>query len=236
MKMEKELESEIEEFYSKNTYTESWRLLNCKKKNIRVNNGIIIVTLNPAFRKDVDYTNEVNFSSESGFAIQAENARSKVQPQIKKFLTEIHSKIHRVISLDEFVNSVLVGYFIPFRSASIKNLKNKNEAISFGKQLWSKIILQNIDSLQLLVCIDNTTTRSVLEILSALGFVEKEKTPLPTGWGDYKSDIRRLNYNGKTITLLRLPHLGRFPIFGRKVAENQIEKIVKESIKYYKYK
>ena len=147
MKMEKKLESEIEEFYSKNTYTESWRLLNCYKKNIRVNNGIIIITLNPAFREGVDYTNQGNFSSESGFAFQAENAKSKVQPQLMKFLTEMHSKIHKTISLDEFVNAVLVGYFIPIRSGNIKNLKNKNEAISFGKQLWSKIVIEKIDYL-----------------------------------------------------------------------------------------
>jgi hypothetical protein len=121
------------------------------------------------------------------------------------------------------------------RSGNIKNLQNKKDAIDFGKRLWSKIIIENIDSLQLLVCIDNITMNSVLEILSEFGLKEKEPQSLWTGWGNVQAYIKRFEYDGKTITFLKLPHLGRFTIFGRKNTENQIMDIVHESVKYYKH-
>lgn len=235
MKTEKELQQKIEEFYLRFNFSESWRFLNCAKKNLRRNNGILIITLNPGWRANIDYGNQHKFSSELGCSFLVEQFKSPIREQFIKFLTKLHTEVHSEKSFDEFVNEILLGNFIPIRSGSFKKLTNKKESINLGKELWNQIIKKNIDSLKLLVVIDKVTMRVVLEIFSAIGLKEIEPPfTLPTGWTGYNAEIIRFKFSEKVITLLRLPHLSHFRIFGRSVAENEINEIVKESVKYYK--
>jgi hypothetical protein len=235
MKAEKEIQQRIEEVYLHYNFNEGWRFLNCYQKNLKRNNGIMILTLNPASRKSIDYENEVRFSYESGFSNLAERAISEVSPQLKKFLKNVHSQIHTAISIEKFINDVLVGYFIPIRSSSFKNLKNRKELITLGKELWTPILKANLDSLQLLAVIDKVTMKAVIEIFLIIGLIEIESKgmKLETGWGNYTADIKRFKFNDKTITLLRLPHLSRFKIFGREKSKDEINKMVKESVRYF---
>ena len=232
--MEQKLQIEIERMYKELDFQEGWRFLNCYQKNLESNNGILIITLNPGTNKDNDYSNQPVFSSEIGCSFLNETWKSKTLPQFKLFLELLYQAIDLGSNLNDFINSILVGYFIPFRSNNFKDLKNRKESIEFGKTCWSKIIEKNINTLRILVCIDNTTLKSIKQILKDLNLKEKENFKLATGWGQISTDIYRYETSQNIITLVKFPHLGRFKIFGRKSSEDLINKIVDESAKYYK--
>jgi len=225
----KGLQQEIKDKYDELGYSQGWRFLNCPEKNLVSNNGIIIITLNPGVGNGIDYKMHSEFSSEAGCSFYYEDWQSPVQDQFKKFLKLLFLEIQPNICYRSFINSVLIGYFIPFRSRKFKDLSpNKKKSIDFGIKIWRKIIEANKDSVRLVVCIDNTTLRALKEIFSELNIKEeKEIDPLSTGWGKYQANIFHYSYGNKNITLLKLPHLSRFRIFGREIAKNKIDTIMK---------
>jgi hypothetical protein len=232
--MEQELQIEIERKYIELNYQEGWRFLNCYKKNLESNNGIFIITLNPGARKGLDYSKQPVFSSEVGCSFLHEEWKSKTQPQFILFLGLLYKAISPYSNFNDFINSILIGYYIPFRSNNFKGLKNQKESIEFGKACWRKIIEKNIDKMRLLICIDNITSKSIKQIFKEMDLKEKENIKLETGWGKISTNIYRYKSSNKIITLVKFPHLGRFKIFGRKGFELLINKIVDESVKYYK--
>jgi hypothetical protein len=109
---------------------------------------------------------------------------------------------------------VLAGNLVPFRSATWNSLIGRQEALSFGGKLWSDVLA--FSQPQLVVAMGVQVRNEMAAILGI-----SELTALPTGWGS----VRAARGENGRMTLIGIPHLSRFRIFGRPNSTDQIASI-----------
>ena len=129
-------------------------------------------------------------------------------------------------SMRKLIESTLSGYFIPFRSRNLNDLKHEKEAFDFGEKIWIKI-LKTVQP-ELFVCIEKESAKRLRKIIeTAYDLPESRLCRLPTGWSNrtnYTADIFEFGSNAE-VKLLRLPHLSTYKLFSRKECEEKIEDI-----------
>jgi hypothetical protein len=236
MNLFQELVENIREENKSNSNNMEWRFLQTSKNTLEQNNGIVFITLNPGGKQGQAY--EPVESCEEGCAYVSESWRgkapgaSKLQIQIQLLFKEIAGRLG-VKDYREIIENSLCGHFIPFRSPSFDTLKDKERTIAFSKKLWQKILSKL--KLQLLFCIDNNTYKNISEILTSLSYQKVQEQRYPIAWGDYKCSIANFEKDGQEITLVWLPHLSTFSIFGREKSKEAVSIIMDEALKNYTY-
>lgn len=235
MNLFQETINDIKNDYDKNPNQLGWRFLVTSKKTLEKNNGILFITLNPGGEEDrKDHPNE---SCENGCAYITESWSNKEKPGASKLQKQyqlLFKEIAHKLNVADYINVLeksVCGYFIPFRSSGIETLKEKNECIIFSKKIWKNILANQ--KFKVIICIDKDTYKALNEILCEMHYKSINETEFETGWGNYKSSIRKYNKNNEIITLLRFPHLSRYSIFGRNESKKFIEKIMVEAFKDY---
>jgi len=227
--------TEIKTEYKTNPNNFGWRFLTTSKSTLEKNNGIALITLNPG--GSVDRKDHSSESCENGCAYlteiwKGENApgKSKLQEQFQLLYLEIADQINAVDYI-KAMESSLCGYFIPFRSPSIKLLKEKKNCIEFSKNIWRKIL--SAGQFKVIICIDRVTYKNIDKILREMDAVKINESELDTGWGNYKATVSKYKIDKGIITLARFPHLSRFSIFGRDAGKKNISKLMSTIFKDY---
>lgn len=236
MKFFQEIVNYIETEYNKTSNKLGWRFLVTSKKTLDKNNGIYLITLNPGGSKE-ERTHSTA-SCENGCAYLTErwkNYKSTVSPlqnQFKFLFQEIATKINAQ-DYATVMESSVCGYFIPFRSANYKELRDKKESINTARNIWSKILSKG--KFKIIICIDNQTYNYIKQILTEDNYTLSTEQNLNTGWGNFRAAVSKLKKNNDIFTLARFPHLSRFSIFGRKESKMHVDKIMDEIFKDYCY-
>jgi hypothetical protein len=236
MNLFQELVEIIKEEYKSNSNDMEWRFLQTSKNTLVQNNGIVFISQNPGGKQDQNY--QPLESCEKGCAYVTESWRgkepgtSKLQIQIQFLFKEIANRLG-VEDYRKLMEYSLCGHFIPFRSTSFESLKDKERTIGFSRKLWQKI-LSNL-KVQLIFCIDNNTYKNISEILTNLSYHKVQEKRYPIAWGDYKCSIANFEKDGQKITLVWLPHLSTFSIFGRERSKEAVSQIMDEALKNYTY-
>lgn len=119
--------------------------------------------------------------------------------------------------LGEPPDHVLAGNLVPFRSPSWSTLEGADDAVRFGCALWTRILAEATPSI--IVTMGAVVATQIMRTLSV---VERERIPLE--WGRQQA---RLCSTG-SVTMLALPHLSRFGIFGR--TEGRVEAALKSAL------
>jgi hypothetical protein len=236
MNLFQELVENIREEYKSNSNDMEWRFLQTSINTLAHNNGILFITLNPGGKYGEKY--QPVESCEEGCAYLAESWRgrapgkSRLQVQIQLLFKEIANRVG-VQDFRTIMENSICGHFIPFRSPSFDSLKEKDRTIEFSRILWQKV-LSNL-KFQLLLCIDNTTYKNITEILTKLLYLKVQEERYPIAWGDYRCSIANFEKDGQKITLVWLPHLSTFSIFGREKSKEAVKKIMDEALRNYNY-
>lgn len=192
-----EIINRIRREYDAGDYGLGWRLLAGPAQTL-CSARIAFLGLNPGGSSE--NTGHGEYSVENGSAYVVESwaghrpGESPLQRQVRALFSNL--------SVDPV--QVLAGNLIPFRSPSIKELPNKNRALAFGKDLWHDIL--DAARPELVIAMSDDATRAVASILGA-----EAARRIPLGWGTVTGV--RSDYPGGT--LVGLPHLSRFRIFGR---------------------
>lgn len=101
--------------------------------------------------------------------------------------------------------------FIPFRSPDRRSLARGSEAARFGRELWTWVM--ETSPARLFLCLGHEVTEHLVDISNAK---ERSGPPLRTGWGNTTIGCFDTSENGaRWRTIVRLPHLSRYRIFGR---------------------
>lgn len=122
---------------------------------------------------------------------------------------------------EKFIKGVLAGNICPFKSSSLENLLypwdvQKPYLIKF----WNNVFKDNLrDETKLIVTMGNEVL-DIVEKIYSLKDSDFEK--LSSGWGKSVISIYQSN-NPNTPTIMNLPHLSRFAIFGRVDGLSKIE-------------
>ena len=218
---------QIEDFYQDHDYEIGWRFLTCSKAVLKNNPEIAFITLNPGGDSIPD--NHPSSSCEEGSPYLDESwggkkpGESILQKQIQKMFGKIREKKSCSGTRRELIETTLSGYFVPFRSRRLKDLKHKKEAFNFGETIWSEI-LETVRP-KLFICIDKETAKRLRKIIAdTYKLRDNPLPPLETGWGKTTADI--IEFGDKAeIRLLRLPHLSRFTLFTSEQCEEKIEDV-----------
>lgn len=99
---------------------------------------------------------------------------------------------------------VFAGQFIPFRSPSFAALERKDEAIAFGRRLWTWALNQT--SAQIIVCMGYKAAWHLAQLCGAA-----QVDTYPTGWGTTVA-CRFVAPSGRVI--VSIPHPSRFKLLG----------------------
>ncbi len=197
----RQLTQRVEAAYLEGGYGLGWRLLTSPAKTL-LGAKIAFLGLNPG--GNTQSSSHDFLTTESGSAFENESwagaapGQSRLQKQVR--------------ALFSFLNvnptDVLSGNLVPFRSRNWACLPNKKQALTFSKGLWRDIFAEAQPSL--IIAMSKPTINAIMPMLN----VNKLKK-FPVGWGRItacKGEFERGKFIG-------LPHLSRFPLFGR--AESQ---------------
>jgi len=231
MNIEK-IEKQIVDEYNSFKYTMGWRLLNTKVNNIKDNNGIFIITINPGTGKGTFSKNGHTLSNEDGNSLLHEKWVSPLQNQLSEMLKLIWERYCPKQDYSSFVESIMQGYFIPFRSRSIKDLEKNSDTMNICIDIWREIILCNLDTMRMVNCIGKKIPyKNICNIIENInGVVIIERKPYKTGWGNIMVEITKYKISNRIISVVGYPHLSQFKLFGRDESSNAMKKVILYSL------
>lgn len=121
-------------------------------------------------------------------------------------------------------NSIMAN-LVPFRSPNWNSLSNKNESLTFSRELWSSIIASS--KVSLVICMSSISFFQIGEILNGKGYncLDTESETKRIGWGSVTYQIKKYMKNDSEILVIRLPHLSRYKIFNSEKCSLVIEYI-----------
>lgn len=192
-----EIITRISTEYSAGGYGLGWRLLMGPAQTLQ-SARIAFLGLNPG-GSNVD-TAHGEFSVEAGSAYVVESWGD--HPPGESPLQQQARALFAMLSVEPV--DVLAGNLIPFRSQSFRTLPNRNRAMAFGKSLWREI-LNSIEP-EIVITMSADVTKVVANLLDA-----ESPHRIPVGWGS----VTGMRSNFEMGTLIGLPHLSRYRIFGR---------------------
>ena len=131
---------------------------------------------------------------------------------------------------DDLLHRSLAAYFVPFRSPSFEALAQPQESLTFASQLWERVF-ETIDP-KLVITIDQHTTDRLIRILSEKLAGTPSTQQFPIGWGNYNADLISFASGRAARSGLRLPHLSRFRVFGRRQSEPYLRRMVEVAVEH----
>jgi hypothetical protein len=113
----------------------------------------------------------------------------------------------------ELMEETLAGHFCPFRSPLWAQLERRRESIEFSQALWVDVL--EIARPGVLLCLGETA-RLMREVLDRQGAQQLGAPAVHrVEMGDITLSISRHATLAHETVLVGLPHLSRFPFFGR---------------------
>lgn len=189
--------AEIEKECRRLGYRLGWRFITCPQVNA-ARAKLLLVTLNPGGRQ----IHGPSWSQEEGSAYTVESWKG-LPPGTESLQRQVQ-RMFALLGLGE--EEVFSAHYVPFRSPSWAELDRKVEAEAFAKKLWTW--LQPSLTFERIVCIGKDKPGKSVASLFNAAF----ECSLPVGWGSVTADRYRLPDGRSLVTL---PHLSRFGLFGR---------------------
>ena len=201
------LERRIREAYEKSGNVFGWRFLSSPAGTLD-SAEVALIDQNPGGDHQPDDHSE--FAMEKGSAYEEEKwghyppGNSPLQIQVRTLFERL-----QVESGD-----VLAGHLVPFRSPSWSNLKNRKEAIEFGKEIWKEVLDRARP--ELVVALGAVARDPVKEILE----VHSSK-PIPLNWKGRAAE--RGKFDGGRFVYL--PHFSRCPVMRRPESKEPLDRL-----------
>jgi hypothetical protein len=195
----------IETEYRYLGYSIGWRFLSSSENNIDTAD-VALVTNNPAGHKDDP--NAPRWSVENGNAYATEGWENSAEGEA--ILQKQVKSLFKVVGVD--INSILSGYFVPFRSRSWDALHNPGRSIDFGRKIWTTVFARS--PAKLIFVFGQNIGSDICKILCNGNFRTASCTlkAIPAMWGNYR--VNSYICSDKRI-LITLPHLSHFQLFNR---------------------
>ena len=201
------LERLIREAYEKSGNVFGWRFLSSPAGTLD-SAEVALIDQNPGGDRQPD--DHAEFAMEEGSAYEEEKwghyppGNSPLQIQVRTLFERL-----QVESSD-----VLAGHLVPFRSPSWSNLKNRKEAIEFGKEIWKEVLDRARP--ELVVALGAVARDPVKEILE----VHSSK-PIPLNWKGRAAE--RGKFDGGRFVYL--PHFSRCPVMRRPESKEPLDRL-----------
>ena len=209
--------------YNRLGHTLGWRFLTVSKQVLESNPEIVFLTLNPG--GSAKYEEHPVASCEQGCAYTHEQwsthavGRAPLQIQVQQLFSTLATILGRD-NTPQLMEQSLLAYFVPFRSPSWEALSRKDESLDFAKNLWASLFKHIHPRLIIVLGHEPFGQMATLMRSRLLGSESTE-----TGWGTITAET---NFYGGT-SLVRLPHLSRFKLFGREDSQPRMERLLERA-------
>jgi hypothetical protein len=221
---------EIERAYDQLGYDLGWRFLSVSRAVLEGQVKIAFVTLNPGGNQiPVDHPTA---SCENGPSYLVERWRGKppgqapLQVQVQKLFEGLVGHLGFQGASQQLMERSLIGHYVPFRSPRFADLPHKEEALSVGRHIWSRLLHHARP--RLIICLGREAQgelRSLLE--DDLTGVHEKTQSFPSGWGNYKIEIDTYEVKSEVTRLLYLPHLSTFKLFTTSKCRSLMDKVLR---------
>ena len=214
-----------------------WRFLYTPASTLAPGTRLAFVGSNPGGNEDEP---EKRGSVPKGNAYRDERWRgadqSPLQIQVQLFYKELAERLGD-ITADDLMDQTLALNFCPFRSPEWKQLAYPKESIRFSKCMWSRVF--DIVEPSVIVCNGKDVAAELGPVLRARGTAREAAVPYPTGWKRKGGEVtytvtRYTTTRGVNVTMVGLPHLSRYTIFGRRQSRDATRGIVDAVARAYR--
>lgn len=222
--------SMIREKYKLLGYKQGWTFLYGPFRNMWTPKyPVAFFGLNPG---GSEVTDQELVSVEKGSAYRIENwgvdenSQSPLQQQLIDLYTRLAKEMNMGIHYDELMDESLMANLVPFRSKSWNGLREKETALLFSREFWRERI--GMVPTALYVTMSKISFNEISKLLVECGYQEDVGKSVLTmvGWGKVTYQISEYHRNDIRTTVIRLPHLSRYKIFGREPSEPAINDIM----------
>jgi hypothetical protein len=192
-----------------------WGFLYTPARTLAPGTRLAFVPLNPGVGM---YHDRIKLSYEEGSAYRTEpwdpdGGFNKLQVQIQRLYVALAERLGD-ITADDLMDETLALNFCPFRSRAWKLLVKPKESIEFSKRMWARVL--EIVEPPVIVCLGGEPMYYLDPVLRARGAVPAgPEERHSVGWGTVTYAVRHYTTGRGEVTMVRLPHLSRFRIFGR---------------------
>ncbi len=172
---------------------------------------LLLMGLNPAGSRDYpEHRGRYRFEHQDGYLGTSwdgyPTGQSPLQKQVGQLLRHLQRRVGDDGPLDLFArNRVVSASLIPFRSPSEASLHNRPASLDFARTLWGEVL--GVWRPQYVVCFGGTP----FNVISSLLGMPSEARDYDPRW----QGLLRLRVFDDGVRLLGVPHMSRFPIFGR---------------------
>jgi hypothetical protein len=215
----------IEVAYDRLGHQLGWRFLYSPARTLAPETILAFVALNPGD----DKYHEPILSVEEGNAYRVERwwgvrQERGLQTQIRHLYVNLAARSGGA-TWEELMDQTLALNFCPFRSPGWPPLVSPEESIEFSRRMWANVL--EIVEPSVIVCLGSDPMRYLDPVLRAHGAVPTGLTEKrPVGWGNVKYAVARYTKAPGEVTMVGLPHLSRFRIFGRPESRHATAEIV----------
>ena len=228
-----QLVESIEAAYARLGHQIGWRFLTGPRRTLTANTRFAFITLNPG--GTYEDPAHPRSSSEDGNAYWVESwegkpvGRAPLQFQVQELFTRIAGIVGTTEPARDFVETrVLTAHFVPFRSPDFPSLHRRAESIAFARDLWSDILAAWTPRVIMTISKDAfDNLRRVLQTRLHAGGTEQFLTGHRNRAARTAEACRFWTPDRRSsVTLARLPHLSRFPLFSIEACRQPVEEFL----------
>jgi hypothetical protein len=222
-----EFKESIESAYDRLGHQLGWRFLFTPARTLAPETRLAFVALNPG--DDVYHAPILSVESGNAYRTEIENwwgARGQgLQTQVRLLYEQIALRTDGATWKELMDEQTLALNFCPFRSQGWPPLVSPDGSIEFSRRMWARVF--DVVEPSVIVCLGNDPMRYLDLVLRARGAVPTGPAKKrPVGWGNVTYAVAHYTKSPGEVTMVGLPHLSRFRIFGRPESQHATTDIV----------
>lgn len=148
---------------------------------------------------------------------------SQLQQQVVFFYSLLAGRMNHP-DARRLMDESLAANFCPFRSKSWVNLKERDKSISFCEELWKGLLLST--QISTIVCMSSIVRKYMSSLIIEADGKLLQEVSHRVEWGNVTYSVSQFTMACRNITIVCLPHLSRYKIFGRDKSNTATKAIV----------
>lgn len=216
----------ISDAYSALGHGQGWSFLYTPGKTLYKGAKFLFMGLNPGgedTQEDISLTTEAGNAYHPDVEKWLKNGPSPLQLQIVSFYSLLADRMNYP-DARRLMDESLAANFCPFRSKSWVELKERDKSISFCEELWKELLLST--QISTIVCMSLVVRKHMSSLIVEAGGKFLREGSQRVEWGNVIYSVSQFLIADRNITLVCLPHLSRYRIFGREKSNNATNAIV----------
>ena len=218
----------IEKAYANLVFNKKWHFLYTPYSTFSCPNGLMFLGLNPGGGES-DCKGTVEKGNAYVHQDWGKGNGLVLQKQVRGFF-DLLAKYYceTPTSGIDLLEETLTSNFCPFPSSSWAKLGQQKEVKEYSIKLWMMVLSEVMP--RIIICMGDDSYRGIKDVLRDIFGEDGKKEPkMKTGWGNQVFKIRRFGTEGKSCTLVKIPHLSHYKLMRNDKCIPYVEDFIKKT-------